>query len=199
MPACSLNPLIGSREELDIVIVVAAGNRSFGLDGTTEDGLHAVDDYSNYLHDEDARLAEPAPAANALTVGSIALSDAPVRASGASHVDQHVIAGRNKPSPFSRTGPGVIARVKPELVHYGGDFVWSGSTLNRQDLGASCVSLNSDYPNHLFRAGSGTSFSAPRIANVATGVCPAIGTRQRASSERLLQWHRSNPPRLSSA
>ena len=57
MPACSLNPLIGSREELDIVIVVAAGNRSFGLDGTTEDGLHALDDYPNYLHDEDARLA----------------------------------------------------------------------------------------------------------------------------------------------
>lgn len=169
--------------ELDIVIVVAAGNRSFALDGTTQSGLHAMHDYPAYLLDEDARLAEPAPAANALTVGSLGLSDAPVTASGASHVDHHVIAGRNRPSPFSRTGPGVAGRLKPELVHHGGDLVWTGASVNAHDLGASCVSLNADYPSRLFRVASGTSFAAPRVANLAA----RVSARYPSASANLIR------------
>jgi subtilisin family serine protease len=156
--------------ELDLVIVIAAGNRPFAMDGTTLDGAHALHDYPTYLHDDEARLAEPATAANAISVGSLGLSDAPVTASGTSYVDHHAIAGKNRPSPFSRTGPGVAARVKPEFVHHGGDLVWTGTNLNDQDLGASCISLNVDYPSRLFRVASGTSFAAPRVANLAARV-----------------------------
>ncbi|MPY92711.1 MAG: S8 family serine peptidase [Acidimicrobiia bacterium] len=156
--------------ELDLVVVVAAGNRPFTLDGTTSDGAHTLDDYPSYLHDDEARLAEPAAAANVITVGSLGLSDAPVTASGVSYVDRHVVAGRNRPSPFSRTGPGVVAQVKPDMAHYGGDLVWTGTNLNSQDPGASCVSLNIDHQDRLLRVASGTSFAAPRVANLAARV-----------------------------
>lgn len=169
--------------ELDIVVVLAAGNRSFALDGTTGSGSHALDDYPDYLHDDEARLAEPAAAANALTVGSLGLSDAPVTASGASYVDHKVVAGRGRPSPFSRTGPGVVARVKPDLTHYGGDLVWTGASLNANDLGVGCVSLNADYTNRLLRVASGTSFAAPRVAHLAA----RVGERYPAASANLVR------------
>lgn len=156
--------------ELDVVVVVAAGNRGFGVDGITDNGLHALHDYPMYMTDTEARLAEPAPAALAVTVGSLGLSDAPVTAHGTSYIDRHVVAGRNLPSPFSRTGPGISADIKPEFVHHGGDLVWDGNALSRNDIGVATVSLNSDFTNRLFTAGSGTSFAAPRVANIAARV-----------------------------
>lgn len=169
--------------ELDIVVVLAAGNRAFGFDGTTASGAHVLDDYPDYLHDDEARLAEPAAAANALTVGSLGLSDAPVTAGGTSYVDHKVVAGRDRPSPFSRTGPGIVARVKPDLTHYGGDLVWTGANLNANDPGATCVSLNADHTNRLLRSASGTSFAAPRVAHLAA----RVGARYPAASANLVR------------
>jgi subtilisin family serine protease len=152
--------------ELDVVVVVAAGNRSFASNGSTEHGQHALHDYPTYMADAEARLAEPAPSALAVSVGSLGLSDAPVTAHGVSHIDRHVLAGRNRPSPFSRSGPGITAEIKPEFAHYGGDLVWDGVMLNANDLGVGSVSLNLDFSNRLFRIASGTSFAAPRVAHI---------------------------------
>jgi hypothetical protein len=156
--------------ELGIVVVVAAGNRPLPLGGSSESGLHALHDYPAYLHEETARLAEPAPAAIVLTVGSLAFSDAPVTAHGTTHVDRHVVAGRNRPSPFSRTGPGVVSQTKPDLVHFGGDLVWTGASLDSNDVGVGSISLNHDFNKSLFRVASGTSFAAPRVANLASRI-----------------------------
>lgn len=160
----------GLVRELNIVVVLAAGNRPFPHSGLTPDGEHILHDYPRYLHDEEARLAEPAPAANALTVGSLGFSSATVTASGSSYVDHHAVAGPGRPSPFTRTGPGVAADVKPDLVHFGGDLGWNGTNVLPNDLGLSCVSLNNEHGARLFRVGSGTSFAAPRVANVAARV-----------------------------
>jgi hypothetical protein len=156
--------------DLDVVIVVAAGNRRFANDGSTNDGLHALHDYPAYMVDAEARLAEPAPSAIAVSVGSLGLSDAPVTAHGETHIDRHVLAGRNRPSPFSRSGPGITADIKPEFAHYGGDLVWDGVMLNTNDLGVGSISLNHDFSTRLFRASSGTSYAAPRVAHIAARI-----------------------------
>jgi hypothetical protein len=156
--------------ELDLVVVVAAGNRSWPDGGGTESGVHILDGYPTYAFDEEARLAEPAPAANVVAVGSLGFSEAPVTAHGASHPDEHVIAGVKRLSPFSRTGPGVRAKIKPDLVDLGGDFVWNGLGVDRRNMGTSVVSLNQDFGSRLFCHGSGTSFAAPRVANLAARI-----------------------------
>lgn len=182
--------------ELDVLIVVSAGNRRFAADGTTSEGLHVLHDYPAYMLDEDARLAEPAIAAIPLTVGSVGLSDAPVRAAGRSHVDEHAVARRNRPSPFSRSGPGVTARAKPEVSHFGGDLVWAGTHLIPNDLGVGAVSLNHDFGNRLFRVASGTSFAAPRLANLAARILDRYPDASANLVRALIGIASSLPPEI---
>ncbi|MDE0133580.1 MAG: S8 family peptidase [Acidimicrobiaceae bacterium] len=157
--------------ELDIVIVVAAGNQSIARTGELSDGGHVLNDYPDYLTSESQRLAEPATAASVITVRSIGSSAAPATPSGASYVDEHAVAGPGRPSPFSRSGPGVIGRVKPDVAHFGGDIAYSSPTgAKPDDYGLSVVSLNHQPEQRLFRAASGTSFAAPPVANLAARV-----------------------------
>lgn len=154
--------------DLDIVIIVAAGNSPIGRSGEATDGSHLAHSYPHYLRSEVNRLAEPATAANVLTVGSLAFSDAPATPSGASHVDERAIAGPGRPSPFTRLGPGIVGKIKPEVMDHGGDVAFSSALGARPaDLGLSVVSLNSDPGTHMFRAASGTSFAAARVSNLA--------------------------------
>ncbi len=67
--------------ELDIVIVIAAGNQRPGELPANTDLLSA---YPAYLLSDAARVAEPAIAVNVLTVGSVAHADAPQRLDGQS-------------------------------------------------------------------------------------------------------------------
>lgn len=157
--------------ELDIVIVVAAGNRTVSRLGELPDGDHLSSSYPDNLRRDDNRLAEPATGANVLTVGSLAFSDAPASPGGASHVDDRAIAGPGRPSPFTRIGPGIVGKIKPEVVHDGGDVAFSSALGARpSDPGLSVVSLNSGPAAHLFRAASGTSFAAARVSNLAAHV-----------------------------
>lgn len=171
--------------ELDIVIVTAAGNRPMPASGEMAEGTHVRHHYPTYVLDEEARIAEPAVAANVLTVGSIARSGAAARADGRSHPEDIAVAASDELSPFSRTGPGVngthrSGALKPEFVHYGGNLVWNG--LNRitdLDPGASVVSTSLAPDGRLFAVGSGTSFAAPRVARAAAAV---LASRPDASA-----------------
>jgi len=69
------------------------------------------------------------------------------------------------PSPFTRTGFGVDGAIKPELVDFGGDFVIDGTRVIRNDISTAILTLSKD--SSLFRAYCGTSFAAPRVANMA--------------------------------
>lgn len=162
--------------ELDIVVIVAAGNRPLPVGGALDDGKHVRHQYPTYVLDEEARLAEPSLAANVVTVGSIARSGAAARPDGRSHPEEIAVAEADELSPFSRTGPGVNGThqrgsLKPEFVDYGGNVVWNG--LNRitdLDPGASIVSTALSPDGRLFAIGSGTSFAAPRVARAAADI-----------------------------
>ncbi|MCW2761324.1 MAG: subtilase, partial [Marmoricola sp.] len=162
--------------ELDIVIVVAAGNSPISSSGTTANGAHAHHDYPLYLHDPANRIAEPGIAATAVTVGSIARSGASSMPDGRSLPDHRAIAHENELSPFTRTGPGAngthqAGAIKPEFVHYGGNAVWTGmNTIDTRDHGAAIVSTAQGPSGRLFGLASGTSFAAPRVARVAAEI-----------------------------
>lgn len=162
--------------ELDIVVVVAAGNRAIAASGEIGPGVNVHTSYPTYLLDAEARIAEPAVGANVIAVGSIARSGASARHDGTSHAQDIAIAQPNEVSPFSRTGPGMngvyqLGAVKPEFVHYGGNLVWTGiGRINDMDAGAGTVSTALTNTGRHFAVGSGTSFAAPRIARTAAEI-----------------------------
>lgn len=146
-----------SREK-DVVIVVSAGNllpldvRHLIASGTA---------YPNYLSTDEARILDPAQAALALTVGAIApstLAEGPVGRSRA-------MAEMDHPAPFTRSGPGISAETKPELVDFGGNYIRDEeSDIVRMNRGSSVV-MASNKLTPAVAFDSGTSFAAPRVAH----------------------------------
>jgi len=164
--------------ELDIVVVVPTGNSGVqGLTAQTASGHHVAYDYPAYLDTAEHRLSEPAPAALAVTVGAIALSEGVAEIGD--RLGWQAVAATDQISPFSRTGPGIGTGAerqnKPDLVHYGGNTVLNdiGMVVSR-DLGAGVVStaLNPDN-NRLFSVCNGTSFAVPPVARVAADIAHA--------------------------
>ena len=150
-----------------VLFIVSAGN----FRGTEKLPRNWLKQYPDYLLDRAARLIDPAPALNALTVGSLARHEKP-RMSHRFPKDPayQPIARADEPSPFSRSGFSVGKAIKPELVDYGGnwhvDSRVSSAPAEGADLGEISTSLRFLPGNggNLFQAGCGTSFSAPRVA-----------------------------------
>lgn len=163
--------------ELGIVVVVPSGNAPIDLNARTLSGHHIIDDKPEFFFSPEHRLAEPAPAALAVTVGSIALSGAPAEIP--SHFGWQAAASENEASPFSRSGPGLGTNKKrankPDVTHYGGNTVVNdsgGAIFN--DPGASIVSISTGGPaGSIFAAVNGTSFAAPAVARVAADIAYA--------------------------
>lgn len=175
--------------ELDVVLVVAAGNRQLPLDGQLGPGVQAHASYPTYTLDAEARVAEPAVGANVVAVGSVARSSASAFPGGRSDPQDIAIARADELSPFSRTGPGVnctfrLGAIKPDFVHYGGNTVWTHmSRLNHLNPGASIVSTALEPSGRMFRVSSGTSYAAPRVARAAAEVLQ----RRPAASANLVR------------
>lgn len=153
--------------ELDLVIVTCAGNVR-GL----PTGLELHRDHPGHLLEPANQIAEPAIAANALTVGSLARSAQGSHPDGESPPEMRAVSAADQISPFSRTGPGFQSgSVKPDLVHYGGNVVTQAVLSTRavtvDNPGAGAVSLALPGP---FSAGGGTSYAAPRVARIAAVV-----------------------------
>lgn len=161
--------------ELDIVVVVPTGNAGVqSLTARTASGHHVADDYPAYLDTPEHRLAEPAPAALAVTVGSVALSEGVAEIGD--RLGWQAVAGTDQLSPFSRTGPGIGTTLerqnKPELVHYGGNTALNDTGMVvANDPGAGVVSTALDpATDRLFSVCNGSSFAAPPVARVAADV-----------------------------
>jgi len=126
-----------------------------------------------YLFSDESKIIDPAPALNALTVGSIARHDISFAASRfPNDVDQRAIARRDQPSPFSRSGPGPLGAIKPEVVEYGGNLSVSArlgvDRLNVGHGGLGEISTSFNFAQgRLFVMDCGTSFAAPKVANLA--------------------------------
>ncbi len=150
--------------ELDVVIVVATGNRSpRGGDELEE----AVTEYPKYLIEPAQRLYEPSSALNVLSVGALAHGEG-VDESAAEYAVVRPITQLDEPSPFTCTGPGVGGATKPDLVDYGGTLVFDPVPRKLHDgasmSSAGLVTLNHQPVRQLFTSASGTSYAAPLVA-----------------------------------
>lgn len=156
--------------ELDVLIIVAAGNRTPRHGPRLDQG---VTDYPDYLLEPENGLFEPAGALNVLTVGALAHGNG-LDAERADDVRSQPITLAGEPSPFSRTGPGVGGATKPDLVDTGGTMIVDPLVARMRDGSslASCglLTLNHRYLEQLFTARSGTSYAAPLVASKAAQV-----------------------------
>jgi Subtilase family len=167
--------LDGLARELDIVIVVSAGNTPRALLDEFGDGV--VEAYPNYLLSANNRILEPASALNVLTVGSIAHANG-IGEEDAQYVGVRPIAEFGQPSPFTRTGPGVAKVIKPDLVDFGGTAVFDGPVQQvvggERRLAAGVLSLYSRYLERLFTSCSGTSYASALTAHKACFIAGGV-------------------------
>lgn len=145
-----------------MVFVISAGNLPY--EPGSGEQLRA--NYPNYLLNEEARIIEPATSAIALTVGSLSLGRGSLQYSEDAQRNS-VARIKGYPSPFTRRGFGVDGMIKPDLVDFGGDFVIDGSRVIDNEPGVSILTLAKNSASSMFRAYCGTSFAAPRVANIA--------------------------------
>lgn len=163
--AATLDELVA---ELNIVIVVSAGNRdNIRREADIEE---AVTNYPNYLMETGNRLVEPGGALNVITVGSLAHGNG-LGPREAADVRVQPITNFQEPSPFTRIGPGVENAIKPDFVDVGGTLIFD-PYLRRLRGGdqvpeAGVLTLHSRPLERLFSTCSGTSFSAPLVAHKA--------------------------------
>jgi len=149
--------------ELNVVIIVAAGNR-MPRSGTRLD--QGVTEYPHYLLEPENRLFEPAGALNIVSVGSLA------HGPGLDETLSNDVKGRpitltGEPSPFTRIGPGVGGAVKPDVVDTGGTMIVDPLTARMRGgvslATAGVLTLHHRYVDQLFTTGSGTSYAAPLV------------------------------------
>lgn len=120
-----------------VKFVVSAGNHNLAEHNST---------LKEILDDDDARIAEPADAMLAITVGAVAGMDA-----------QNAFSRRNEPTAYTRIGPGFAGYYKPDLVAYGANIDLSKNII--RDPFAFVM-----LPNGGLGLDSGTSFTAPVVA-----------------------------------
>jgi hypothetical protein len=156
--------------ELNVVIIVAAGNR-LPRSGTRLD--QGVTEYPHYLLEPENRLFEPAGALNIVSVGSLAHGPGLDQAL-ADDVKGRPITLAGEPSPFTRVGPGVGGAVKPDVVDTGGTMIVDPLTVSMRGgdslASAGVMTLHHRYVDQLFTTGSGTSYAAPLVGAKAAQV-----------------------------
>jgi hypothetical protein len=150
-----------------VIVIISTGNY------TPWDGRIAeltTDSYpKTLLEASDSGLLDPAPAALALTVGALC----PDHGQGAKPVTDRIdvipVGGPGKPSPLTRTGPGPLGMVKPELVAPGGSLSVDllTSRVSMQDPSIQVIGAGIAGTSNLLATGSGTSYAAPLVSNAA--------------------------------
>lgn len=152
--------------ELNLVIVVSAGNVALPDYLTVPSRDHAVTYTAELISNDSTGILDPAPAALALTVGAL------VSKAHTGSLRRKAFGDVSWPSPFTRTGPGIGGAVKPELVAPGGSVAIDLSTEDLIEVGdLACLGADgSGLPGALISANVGTSFAAPLVSRVAAGV-----------------------------
>jgi hypothetical protein len=156
--------------ELNVVIIVAAGNRLPRSGNRLDQG---VTDYPHYLMEPENRLFEPAGALNILSVGSLAHGEG-LDETLAEDVKGRPVTLAGEPSPFTRAGPGAGGALKPDVVDTGGTMIvdpLTGRMRGGDSLAtAGVLTLHHRYIDQLFTTGSGTSYAAPLVGSKAAQV-----------------------------
>lgn len=162
--------------ELDIVIIISAGNVSNPelKDFTSRDEL--MKQSRNQLFMPEHRLIDPATSALGITVGSITRFDEP---SVIPHKITSISVGKkNHLSVFTRIGKGVNRSIKPDVVDYGGNYAVSQMMRGKNrwatnDMGLLEPTLNNTN-DKIFKGYCGTSFSAPHVTHIVARIERAL-------------------------
>lgn len=167
--AATIDELAYEYQDREVVFVVSTGNYTFeGLESLKDEEIYKL--YPSFLLANQARLIDPATSALALTVGGLSYGEG--RRSTSSEFTDRLVAGEQDwPSPFTRTGWGIDGAIKPDVVEYAGDYRFERGII--RDTPAQYAGLPTtarDFvpsAGKLFRTVAGTSFAAPRVANLA--------------------------------
>ena len=150
--------------ENDILVVQAAGNIS---EAVISSYISAGHPYPDYLGRELSRLSNPAQSLQALTVGSLSMSDYETE-------DAESMGTNGDSSSFSRVGPGIWDTIKPDVVEYGGTHVISksGTSVILTTPPEVCPELIRRSPEGpaYSRDAIGTSFSTPKVTHIASAI-----------------------------
>lgn len=177
--------------ELGVLFIVPTGN----YDGDEDGPRDWRAEYPGYLTPESAALLDPAPALNALTVGSLARHERDAR--WPDDPGYRPVARTEQPSPFTRCGPSVNRAIKPDLVDYGGNVtvdVRTGRRIMGQQ-GVGELSTARDFAaGNPFAEDAGTSFAAPHVANAAARIFAMFPDASVDLCRALLVAHARTPP-----
>lgn len=179
--------------ELDILFVVPSGN----LHDAPDEWLR--EQYPEYLIRDEARILDPAPALNALTVGSLARWDQTFNAQRHPHDPREFpIARHDQPSPFSRGGGSIKGAVKPELVAYGGNWAHNRANGHLIKRGMGELSTCKGFAEgRVLAEDTGTSFAAPHVAHLAARLLPELPPNASMNLVRALLLANARRPRAS--
>jgi hypothetical protein len=170
--------------ELQLVVVVSAGNVA-PMD-YLEMRPEICDTYPTTLRTtSDAAVIDPAPAALALTVGALAVSDVAGATPSAEIASRSPLGRTGWPAPFSRHGPGIAGAIKPELSAPGGSFAYDHAL----------ETIVSDAELELVAAGGGSSVARDRRLETCIGTSYATPLVTRVASA-VLNEHPDASPNL---
>lgn len=186
--------------ELDILFVVSTGNLSINdLPGDPRAN------YPGYLLGDNARLLEPAPALNAITVGGLARHTATRDAQRYTNtIEDLPIAQTDEPFPLGRSGLSIGGAIKPDLVEHAGNLaVMRNGGRTRHD-GLGIISTHGGFAGgSTFAEDIGTSYAAPQIAHRAARllkeVPDATANLVRALLAAHARWPQASVDLLNSA
>ena len=162
---------------LGLVVVISAGNYPLAQHSRAE---RVINDYPTLiLEDESGGLLDPAPAALALTVGALCADFGQGAVPSRENIDRQPLGMAGHPSPATRTGPGPLYMIKPELCAPGGGFSYDHGTqrLIERDPSVHVLGADGSRPDRLLATGAGTSFAAPLFSHAALrvlGAYPAL-------------------------
>lgn len=166
--AAMIDELAYQYRDREVLFVVSAGNAK-PMDLTPDEVLTHYPRY--LLEDPRRRIIDPATAAIALTVGGLAYGSGRVPGTNGDEWVHRLVAGdRGYPSPFTRTGWGINGAIKPEVVEFAGDWRYNSGRIGDEPQHAGIPSASRNFAppeGRLFRTVVGTSFAAPRVANLA--------------------------------
>jgi hypothetical protein len=175
-------------EYKDVVFIVSAGNQD---PHEFYDSISDIkNNYPKYLIDNpDFKIINPATAALALTIGSIAQKIKIESERYGAEAIKTPIAEKDQPSPFTRTGFGINGMVKPELVEYGGNLILFRESHHfqpQEDKGEKIIVLNNQLTEQIMKFEFGTSFSAPKVAHIAGQIANKYPQRSANFIKNLL-------------
>lgn len=164
--AAAVDELAYQFKDRNILFVISAGNFDSPLSPE-----ETIEQYPEYLlFDPSARILDPATSALALTVGGLSYGQArDLRGTYDTGIERVVAEERGWPSSFTRVGWGVDGAIKPDVVDFAGDTKFERNHLRSDSPDAGLPTANRFFAREgrLVRTVAGTSFAAPRVANLA--------------------------------